>query len=259
MKTRVFSRESVRKYLLPLVIVLCGLVAWEAVVKLFNVPRFLIPAPSVILERYSMNIPFMMKHTARTLLEALSGFAIGTLVGFGLALVMAYSDFLERSAYPFLLTIRGVPVMALAPILVIWIGFNIYPIIITSAILCFFPMVVNGVTGLRSTDKTVLELMRSYNASEIKVFRHVRIYDSLPYIFAALKLSIGLAVVGAVVGEWVGTTEGLGYLLLIGNYRIDTVLMFESITTLIVIYIALFGIVSLIEGRVINWREPIKQ
>jgi NitT/TauT family transport system permease protein len=194
-------------------------------------------------------------HTAWTTFEAVAGFGLGMGIGTILAIVMGLYKPVERILYPYAIILRAVPSAAIAPLLVLWLGFNIYPIIVTAAIVCFFSAVVNGITGIRSISKETRYLMHSLDASKWQVFRYVQSYAMLPYFFSAMKIASVLAIIGAVIGEFVGTTQGLGYVVMVASRYAQTVRVFEALVLLSAEGVGFFGIISLLEAHFLKWKE----
>jgi NitT/TauT family transport system permease protein len=172
-----------------------------------------------------------------------------------MAAFMAEFPFLERNLYPYVVLQRSLPIVTLAPLLIIWFGFTIWPIVVAAALICFFPTLVNGIQGFKSTDATTLELMRGLNASRWQTFTYVKIPTALPYIFAALKVSVASALVGAVVGEWIAADEGLGFLTIRANNFVDTLLLFRAVLAIGLLGVAWFLLVTIIETRVLSWNR----
>jgi len=190
-----------------------------------------------------------------TLEEILIGFAIGAVVGLALGLLLSYSKLFERAIYPWLVASQMVPIVAVAPILVVWFGFTIVPKVLVVALISFFPIVVNTIDGLHAVDPEMVSLMRTLGASRARVMRTVRVPASLPFVFSGLKVAMALSVVGAVFGEWVGSSRGLGYLMLAFNNQLATVDLFAAVFVLSMMGIALFFVVGVVERLAIPWHH----
>lgn len=234
------------------------LLFWEFGVKFGEVPSFILPAPSVIFSSLSSNIGPLMQHTWVTLLETLAGFVFSIVIGVPLAILIVSSHFFERVLYPILVASQAVPKVALAPILLVTLGYGVMPKVIVAFLIAFFPVVVNTVTGLASVDRETLKLMRSMGASRSQVFLKVRLPHAVPSMIAGLKVAIALAVVGAVVGEFVGSRSGLGYYLLLGTGNFDTPLVFACIVVLTVMGIVLFYAVGLLDIVLARWNRTAR-
>lgn len=229
------------------------LALWQVSVPMFHVPSYLIPTPLQIGEQIILKHALLLKHTYITFLEAITGFALGLIIALLFALGITRSKFLDMLISPFMVISQTIPKIAIAPLLLIWFGYGLLPKVVVSAVMCFFPIVVSTVKGLKSVDPELLDLMGSYGATKTETLIKVKIPAALPYIFAALKVSITLSVMGAVVGEFVGADGGLGYLILQSNANLDTSLMFAELVILSMLGLSLFGIIRLIEKKVLSW------
>ena len=223
------------------------LAVWEVAVDLAGVPRYVLPAPSDIWASMVAHAGSLAAHSWVTLLETLAGFAISVAIGIPLAVLIVYSRIFDRILYPILVASQAVPKVALAPILLVALGYSVLPKIIVAFLIAFFPVVVNTVTGLASVDRDTLNLMRSMGASKADVFLKVRFPHAVPSMIAGFKVAIALAVVGAVVGEFVGSRSGLGYYMLLATGNFDTPLVFACVVCLTVMGIVLFYTVGLLE------------
>lgn len=240
---------------LPAVVFLLLLVgAWQAYVSLFDVDRFILPSPLDIGRAFGQFLPELLRHTWVTTYEILIGFAVGTMVAVLMALLITGSRLAGRIFYPLLVASQTVPKIAIAPLFVIWFGTGLAPKIVIAAIVCFFPTVVNTVQGLRATDPNAVDLLRLVGASRWQIFRKLRFPNALPYFFAGLKISIALAVIGAVIGEWVGANAGLGYLIMYSTQTLRTDLMFAGLVLTALLGMGLYLVVVLLE-RVFSWRS----
>jgi NitT/TauT family transport system permease protein len=247
--------------------ILTGL--WELVTTGLRIPIYLLPAPSAVAGTlfallgagwqeplYVGGSPSgIIRDAYITLAEALAGLAIGTAIGIALGVVMAHSRFAEQAIYPVVSAIRATPIIAIAPIFIIWFGFGIAPKAAVAALATFFPMLVNSITGMRSVDPMTLEFFQSVHSSTREIFWHLRVPNTLPYFFAALRLSVSLALIGAIVGELVGSREGLGFMITQTAIRLRTTDVFSGVIVLAVIGIVLTQLVSLAQSRVLYWHE----
>ena len=249
------ARRIVARAAIPAIILILFLSSWELLVVVFAVPEYILPRPSAILASFAGEWGTMGHHTALTAYEAILGYVIGNGVAVVVAALMAEFRFLERNLYPYVVLLRCLPVVTIAPLLIIWFGFNIWPIVAAAALICFFPTMVNGIQGFKSTDTTTLELMRGLNASRWQTFRYVKVPNALPYIFAALKISVASALVGAVVGEWIAADEGLGFLTIQANNFVDTLLLFRAVLAVGVLGVVWFVLVTALEARVLRWNR----
>ena len=239
---------------LPAVAFLLLLVgAWQAYVSLFDVDAFILPSPLDIGRAFGQFFPELLRHTWITTYEIVMGFAVGTIGAVLMALLITSSRLAERIFYPLLIASQTVPKIAIAPLFLIWFGTGLAPKIVIAAVVCFFPTVVNTVQGLRSTDPNAVDLLRLVAASRWQVFRKLRFPNALPYFFAGLKISIALAVIGAIIGEWVGANAGLGYLIMYSTQTLRTDLMFAGLVLTALLGVALYLVVVLLE-RLFSWR-----
>ena len=218
-----------------------------------DVPQWLLPSPSVIGMELVVRAELLFQHAIVTLSEILAGFLLAFVTGVVLAVAIAYSRLLERSVYPFVIASQTIPIIAIAPLLLVWIGYDIRPKILVVALISFFPLVVNMVDGLRSVDPDAVKMFRTLGATPWQIFRKLQIPGSLPYLFSGMKISAAIAVIGAVIGEWVGASSGLGYLMLQASPRFQTALVFAAIAILSFIGISLFFLVNLLEYIFLPW------
>ena len=246
----------VAEYVVPAFTLVAALVLWEAATHAFKIPRFIMPAPSAILgEGWEWRYRFI-NHTWVTLYETLGGFALSILVGVPLAVMIVYSPALKSALYPLIVLTQSVPKIAIAPVLLLIVGHGEIPKIIVAFLVAFFPIVVDTATGLAATPPELLDLSRSYRASAFKTFVKVRLPMALPFFFAGAKVAITLSVIGAVVGEFVGSDAGLGYVILSATSYWKTELAFSSMILLSLMAIVLFGAVSLVERFTCPWLAP---
>lgn len=246
-------RRLLAEYVVPAVTLAGVLLAWEAATRAFRIPRFIMPAPSAIFaEGWEWRYRFI-GHTWVTLYETLGGFALSMLVGVPLAILIVYSPTLKSALYPLIVLAQSVPKIAIAPVLLLVLGHGEIPKIIVAFLVAFFPVVVDTATGLAATPPELLDLSRSYRASAFKTFLKVRLPMAMPFVFAGAKVAITLSVIGAVVGEFVGSNSGLGYLLQIANGNFDLPLMFAALFVLAFIGVLLFALLEVVERILIPW------
>lgn len=213
---------------------------WHFTTRFFNVPTYILPNPVDVIEELIRKFPSLMYHGGITLSEILIGFFCGMSIAFLLSIGILYSRTVERVVYPFLIFLQVVPKIALAPLFLIWFGYGQMPKIAVSAIMCFFPIIVNTVRGLKSVDNELLDLTDSLNATKLQVFLKIRLPSSMPFVFAGLRIAITLSVIGAVVGEFIGADKGLGYLIMLSNVDLETTRMFATLLVLSCMGITLF-------------------
>lgn len=234
------------------------LLVWEGVVRLFRVPEIVVPAPSSIVSALVSIVASgaVFPHLGITLSEVLLGFAIGSSVALVLGALIAQFRIVDRLVTPYIVALQAVPKVALAPLLVIWFGFGIASKVLMTAVIAFFPILVNTVAGLRSVDQDRLDLMTALKASRWQTFTMVKLPTALPFIFAGLDVGIVLSVIGAIVGEFVGASGGLGYLLLVYNADLKIAAVFALLVILAAIGLLLHAAVRLVQRRVMFWVEP---
>jgi NitT/TauT family transport system permease protein len=249
-------RRVAGETLIPAATLIAAIVAWEVATRALQVPRFIMPAPSAILgEGWDWRYRFI-EHTWVTLYETLGGFALSMVVGVPLAVLIVYSPTLRLALYPLIILAQSVPKIAIAPVLLLILGFGEFPKMVVAFLVAFFPVVVDTATGLAATPPELLDLSRSYRASQFKTFLKVRLPLALPFIFAGAKVAITLSVIGAVVGEFVGSDKGLGYVILSATSYWKTELAFSAMIILSLMAIVLFAAVSLVERLLCPWLSP---
>ena len=246
---------TVSRWVAPGAIILLTLAVWEGAVRLFEVERWLLPTPSAIGAELVESRGLLLRHTLTTLEEVLIGFTLALVVGMGAAMAIAYSRIVERAVYPYVIASQTVPIIAIAPLLLVWIGYGIWPKIIVVVLISFFPIVVNMVDGLKSVDPDMLNMMRSLGAGRRQIFTRVQVPSSLPFLFSGVRVAIPLSVIGAVIGEWVGASAGLGYLMTRSAPQFLTERVFASIFVLSVMGVALFALVVLVERLALPWNQ----
>ena len=234
-----------------------GLALWEWLVDVFDIPRFLFPPPTDIFKAYFTGDIRWVDHTLVTLREALTGFAIGVAFGFMLAVVITISDLLSRIIMPYVIALQVLPKVAIAPILYVMLGFTNTSRVILIVILTFFPIVINVSTGLSSVDRNLIYLLNSLGANSLTAFYKVRLPNSLPYFFDGLRIAVSGALVGAIVAEFVSSSEGLGFLILNSQFTFNTTAAFGAFVILTILGLALYGSVVFLGRRLMPWYERV--
>jgi len=247
------SRSFFKLYGLATLITLAGIGLWELIIRLGHVPEYLIPAPSEVAADMRSDWPILEPALLVTLKEILLGFLISVAAGVGLAVLLHLSPTLRRAFYPILIGSQTVPIVVLAPILVILFGYGILPKLIIVALICFFPIVVNGIDGLRSVDDDLIRMMRTLHGTRWGIFKRVEFPAALPSFFSGMRIAATFAAIGAVFGEWSGSSQGLGYVMLAATPNLLTVRIFAAIVLLTVVALMLFGVVSLLERILVPW------
>lgn len=235
-----------------------ALLLWEAVIRLFGIQEFILPGPIPVARAAwaGFQSGVFIEHAGYTLYATLLGFAFGSLTGFILGVLISQIELVNRLLYPYVVAFQTVPKVAIAPLLVIWFGFGISSKVVMSWTIAFFPVVVTTIEGLRSANAEQIMLLRSYSASRLDIFRIVQLPNALPFIFAGLDVAIVLALIGTVVGEFVGSNAGLGYVLLKFNHYVDIPGVFASLVVLSALGVALHQVLQKIQRKVVFWSRP---
>jgi ABC-type nitrate/sulfonate/bicarbonate transport system permease component len=252
------SALRILRELWPPALALVGLVAaWELYVDVVlaevSGATRLLPAPSQIVRALVTNTAILAPHTSQTLIETLIGFAAALFIGFGFAVIIDLSPLLRRAIYPLLVVSQTIPLLALAPLLVLWFGFGLLPKVLVVALVCFFPIVVAGADGFRATDPELVKLFRTFGAGPWTIFRQVRFPGALPSLFSGIRIAITYSVTGAVWGEYVGAEYGLGIFMQRAQHSYQVALVFAAIIVIAALSIGLFLLTSIIERLVIPW------
>lgn len=242
----------------PALAVVAALLLWELWVNWRDISIIVVPPPSAVVERFFDDPAFFWRQGVWTLYEATLGLLLGSAFAFASAVLMAHSRLAERTLFPLAIVIKVTPLVAVAPVLVILFGFGLTPKVVVAALLSFFPMLVNAMIGLRDVSPGALDFMRSLRASAWQVFWKLRLPGAMPYLFAGLKTTYPLALIGAVVAEWFTGDRGLGVVIFSANANLDTRTLFAAIGVLAITGIAINIIISLIERRVLFWHESIR-
>jgi ABC-type nitrate/sulfonate/bicarbonate transport system permease component len=237
----------------PLLAALLVLAAWQLYTSLSGIRESTLPGPAQVFSALYTDRQLLADNAWVTVGEILAGYAASTVLGVGLAVVIHTWPAVERALYPWLVVSQTVPIPAIAPIIVIWTGFDLRPKVIVIALVCFFPIVVNAVDGLKAAEPELLDLLRTLGASRWQRFRMAQLPASLPFIFSGLKVAAAFSVIGAVFAEWVGSSSGLGYQILVLNNQTATSDMFAVVVVLSLIGVALFLLVGLVERLLLPW------
>jgi len=240
---------------MPAILAAIGCVTlWQVIIWIFNIPTFMAPSPVDVIFALRDNAATLTRNFLPTLLEAVLGFVFGNLVAILLAIWFVHSTVAEKAFYPIAVFVKAIPIIALAPILVLIFGNGITPKIIIAGLICFFPTLVNMVQGLRSAPPAMLDLMRVLSASNSEILWKVRIPSSLPFLFAALKIAATSSVMGAIVAEWIGSSFGLGALIIEATYNFRSPLLYATVVIAALLAVVLFFIVSVVETKIVRWK-----
>lgn len=248
------QRDRSRRFSAPMLAAIL-IVLWQVAVDAGLISAMLLPSPASILLRAYTDFPLIAQHAWITASEVLLGFAIAAVSGIGTAIAIFYSKFFRHAVYPLLVGLQTVPKVALAPLLVLYLGYGWSPKLFLAALLAFFPIVVSTVVGLESVDAGLIRMISSMGASSTQIFFKVRLPVALPNIFAGLKVGIGLAVIGAILGEYVAAQRGLGYLQLQANANFDTTLNMAVVVVIALIGIVFYSALAAWEALVITTRK----
>jgi NitT/TauT family transport system permease protein len=245
--------RHIGNYLYPLVGIAVILVAWQFYTETFHISQIVLPSPVDILRASIENWRLLLRETWPTFLESLLGFALAMAIGIPFAVCVASSRLLNLTLYPILIATQSIPKVAVAPIILVWFGLGLQSKLVIAFLVAFFPVVVDTAAGLRATPHGLLELARSLRANRLQVFLKVQFPAALPFIFAGSKVAVTLAVIGAVIGEFIGSVAGLGNVLLAANSQLDSPLAWAALVWLSVLGILLFALVVVVERLVIPW------
>jgi len=234
------------------------IVAIEALVRLLSIPNYLIPAPSDVIVEMVTEWGYYAKNIPVTVIEVVLGFIIAVIVGVFLAIPIALTKFGEQALMPLIVATQSIPKVALAPIFVVWFGFDLQPKIVVAMLLAFFPIVVNMARGLRAVEPELVQYMATLGASSWFVFFRLRLPQSGPYLFAAMKVGVSLATVGAIVGEFIGADTGLGYVITNAMNNFDTTTMFAALVLASAIGVILYGVIALAERQFMSWQPDVE-
>jgi len=254
-----FVRLLQASWLRPLIFLVFLTAAWDLAIRIFNIPPYQVPKPADVIQTLWADWPSLLANSVPTTIATVQGFILSALFGIPMAMLIVGSRTVESYVYPLLVFSQSIPKIAIAPLFVVWFGFGMLPKVLSAFLLGFFPVVVSAVQGFKSVEPDMLDLARAMEANRFQIFRMVRLPHALPAIFSGLKVSITLAVVGAVVGEFVGSNSGLGFVLQrsIGNFELPT--MFAALVVLSLIGVVLFWILDLIERMSIPWHASQRQ
>ena len=244
------------RWLIP-ISALMALAAWEGAVRWGNFPPFILPSPARVWQRFLLALSdgTLLRNSATTLAEVMLGLLIGVCLAMIFGYLLAKSRLLERLLSPYLVASQAIPIVAIAPLLVIWFGPGMFSKVLICALIVFFPVLVNTVVGLRAVPDNLRDLMCSMRATRLQMLRYLEIPAALPVFLGGLRIGATLSVIGAVVGEFVGADRGLGFLINVGRGQYDTALVFVAVFALVNLALGLYGIVVLLEKRLLRWQN----
>ena len=244
-----WSRQGLPTIALSIVV----LGAWEAAIHLFDVSPYIVPAPSAIAHTLALKFGLLMAAAAVTAKEVLIGFLLSGVVGAAIALLIVRFRLFGRALYPLIIVFQTVPKVALAPIFILWFGYDLAPKILLIVVIAFFPVAIDMLAGLQSVDPSLIALMRSVGASRNDVMRRVQIPHALPHLMSGLKIAITFSVIGAIVGEFAGASSGLGYMIQFASTQLDTALVFAALIVVSCVGVGFYYVVELAERFVVPW------
>lgn len=252
----ILARERAEYLFVPLALLLfLGL--WELIVRLGGYPPFILPSPGRVYAKFLIvsTDGTLWRHTQITLAEIFGGLALGLTTATSLGYILAKSRLIERILSPYIVASQSIPIVALAPLLIIWFGFGSLSKVLVCALTLFFPVLINTIIGIRSAERDLIDLMRSLEATRWQVFTMLEVPAALPVVLGGLKVGVTLSVIGAVVGEFVGADRGLGFLVNLARGLFDTPLMFVALFTLVAIAVGLYASVTILESVLLSWRR----
>ncbi len=247
-----------RGFLLPLGLIACIGLAWHFAVKLFHIPPYLLPAPLDVLAQIAHDYQSFLSNGWATLRVILTGFVCSIVAGTAIALFVVLNRFAERTLMPVIIGTQTVPMIAVAPLFVVWLGFGMTPKVIVTFLISFFPVVIATVAGLRSVEPDMIDLVRSMGGGQLRVLAKVMIPAALPQMFSGFKIAITSAVIGAIVAEFVGSDTGLGYMLVTSTATMDGPRVWSALLILIALGVVLFALTAQAERLAIPWHVSMR-
>ena len=233
----------------------CVLICWDLLVRVSGVPAFIFPAPLDVVTTFIDRFPLLLAHTLVTTVEIVAGLLIGSVLGVASAVMLVTFESSRRWALPLMVVSQSLPVFALAPLLTLWFGYGIASKIVMAVLIIYFPVVAASFDGLRHTPKAMIDLATTLDATRWSIMRHIRLPAALPSIASGIRVAASVAPIGAVVGEWVGSSRGLGYLMLSANGRMQTDLMFAALLCLCIVALLLYVVVNALLDRCLYWQS----
>lgn len=238
----------------PGIVLFVAIIAlWEIAIDLFKVPLFVLPAPSNIAGALMANASILASATLVTAKEVLIGFVLAVIVGVALALLIVRFHLLGRALYPLIVLFQTVPKVALAPIFILWFGYDLAPKVLLITVIAFFPVTLDMLAGLQSVEQSFISLMRSVGARNNDIMLHVRIPHALPHLMAGMKVAITFSVIGAIVGEFAGASAGLGYIIQFASTQLDTPMVFAALVVVSIVGVAFYYVIELLEHLLVPW------
>jgi NitT/TauT family transport system permease protein len=246
-------REKIRNWAIPTLAVVLFFLIWEGIVLIFHIPKFVLPAPSVVIRALWQWGRIIAWHSGQTLYTTILGFSIAVIVGLVLGWAVGFSAMLYKALYPLLIAFNSIPKVAIVPILVIWFGIGTIPAVLTAFLISFFPILVNVATGLATLEPELRDVLLSLGATQFQIFRKVGLPRTLPYFFGSLKVAVTMAFVGSVISETVASNRGIGYLMIAASSRFDVPLVFAGLLAIALMGVGLYAIAAILEARLTRW------
>lgn len=255
---RTLSRNSSRNWL-GIISIIIGILAWYLITRYSGIPNFILPSPLSVWNRFlkALGDGSLLYHTSITLIEIVLGLLVGVIFATVVGYILAKSRSLERILSPYLVASQAIPIVAIAPLLILWLGNGILSKVVICALIVFFPVLVNTIVGVRAVPTALYDLMHSLHASRAQILWKVEVPASLPIFLGGLRIGATLSVIGAIVGELVNAENGLGFLLQLGDFQYDTPMVFVAVFMLIALALLLYGIVILLEKRFLKWQQSL--
>lgn len=246
-------RLALQRRMLPVLGIVGLLIAWWAVIAGFNIKPFIAPSPLLVMQTIIQKSDLLLQNLGVTALEALFGFIFGNLAAILVASVFVHSKILQWIFLPIAVAINAIPVVAKAPILVLIMGNGMAPKITIAAMVCFFPTLINMVRGLEAVNPQIMDLMRMLSATRTQIYFKLRLFSALPYLFSALRIAASMCVIGAIVGEWIGSTQGIGAQIIQATYNYDSPLLYAAIVMSAFLSGLFYVVIALLEKRIVKW------
>jgi len=246
-------RLALQRRMLPVLGIVGLLIAWWAVIAGFNIKPFIAPSPMLVMQTIIQKSDLLLQNLGVTALEALFGFILGNLAAILVASVFVHSKILQWIFLPIAVAINAIPVVAKAPILVLIMGNGMAPKITIAAMVCFFPTLINTVRGLEAVNPQIMDLMRILSATRTQIYFKLRLFSALPYLFSALRIAASMCVIGAIIGEWIGSTQGIGAQIIQATYNYDSPLLYAAIVMSAFLSGLFYVVIALLEKRVVKW------
>ncbi len=252
-------KSSIKNIIEPVIFFTVLLVLWEVLLRMTDIPDFILPPPRDLYTAFFANLYVISIHSVVTFTEAVGGFALSFILGVGFAISVVYSRHLQNTIYPLIVILYAMPKSALAPLMVIWVGYGMFSKMSIAFLVAFFPIVVNTVVGLKEVEPELLDLAHINRASQFDIFTKIRLPNSLPYLFAGVKVALILSVTGAIVAEFVAANQGLGYLIMQALYSLDTALTLVILFILALLSLGLFMMVQVLQRKIAPWSSEVRQ